>query len=88
MLVLTRRLGETIVIDGSIRITIVDIGKNGQIRIGVDAPSRHRVHRAEVFAEIQAEMRAAAAVATPLADALSRLDSGAPALPMPGQPEP
>jgi carbon storage regulator len=47
MLVLTRRFGETIVIDGEIRVTVVEI-KGGKVRLGVTAPASVRVDRAEV----------------------------------------
>lgn len=48
MLVLTRRIGETIVIDGDIRVTVVMV-KGNSIRLGVDAPSSVTVDRLEVF---------------------------------------
>ena len=48
MLVLTRRPGEEIIIDGNIRITILAI-KGERIRIGVDAPADVSVDRKEVF---------------------------------------
>jgi carbon storage regulator len=47
MLVLTRRIGETIVIDGDIRVTIVSV-KGDKVRIGVTAPEMIRVDREEV----------------------------------------
>lgn len=47
MLVLTRRIGEEIVIDGDIRITVVAI-KGDRVRIGVTAPDFVRVDRQEV----------------------------------------
>jgi carbon storage regulator len=46
MLVISRRLGEGIVIDGNIQVTVVKIGK-GRIRLGVAAPSSVRIHRQE-----------------------------------------
>lgn len=59
MLVLTRRLGETIVIGDDIIIKIVDIhGK--QIRIGIEAPSEISVYRGEIYERIMQENRAAA----------------------------
>ncbi len=48
MLVLSRRLRETIVIDDSIRVTIVDMG-GGKVRLGIDAPEEVRIDREEVF---------------------------------------
>jgi carbon storage regulator len=47
MLVLTRRAGETIVIDGGIRVTVVAVG-GGKVRLGVTAPMSVRVDRSEV----------------------------------------
>jgi carbon storage regulator len=47
MLVLTRRIGEEIVIDGSIRVTVVAI-QEGRVRLGVTAPEHVRVDRQEI----------------------------------------
>ncbi len=47
MLVLTRRLGEQIVIDGTVRVTIVAL-RGDRVRIGVTAPPRITVNRQEV----------------------------------------
>lgn len=47
MLVLTRRLGETIVIDGDISITVVAV-KGDRVRIGVTAPKDRTIDRQEV----------------------------------------
>jgi carbon storage regulator len=49
MLVLTRRLGETIVIDRDIRITVVGV-KGDHVRIGISAPKNIGVDRQEVYA--------------------------------------
>lgn len=51
MLVLTRKLNEEIIIDGSIKITITAIDRN-KVRIGVTAPPEVRVDRAEVYKRI------------------------------------
>lgn len=51
MLVLTRKLGEEIVIDGHIRITIVAV-KGDRVRVGVTAPSGVRIDRDEVHRRI------------------------------------
>lgn len=48
MLVLTRKIGESIVIDDNIRITVLDVG-HGRIRLGIEAPRDVPVHRAEVL---------------------------------------
>jgi carbon storage regulator len=47
MLVLTRRIGETIVIDGGIRVTVAEI-KGDKVRIGIEAPPSIRIDRQEV----------------------------------------
>jgi len=44
MLVLTRKLGEEIIIDGNIRVKIVEIHR-GRIRLGITAPRKRRVER-------------------------------------------
>jgi carbon storage regulator len=63
MLVLTRRLGETIVIGDDIVIKIVDIhGK--QIRVGIEAPTEVSVYRGEIYDRIMLENKAAAQAAT------------------------
>ncbi|WP_298229199.1 carbon storage regulator CsrA [Gryllotalpicola sp.] len=59
MLVLTRKLGESIVIGDSITITVVDI-KGDAIRLGIDAPREVRVQRSELLEAIAAETAAAA----------------------------
>lgn len=47
MLILTRRVDETIVIDDDIRVTVLDV-KGNQVRIGIEAPAHIAVHREEV----------------------------------------
>ncbi len=60
MLVLTRKIGESIKIDDDVKITIVDIkGKN--IRIGIEAPKQTKIYREEVFLKIKNENLSAAA---------------------------
>lgn len=54
-LVLTRRVDETIVIDGKIRVTFLGF-KGGQARIGIDAPPEVVVDREEVAQRKNAEM--------------------------------
>lgn len=49
MLVLSRRFGEAIVIGNDIRITIIS-GRDGQIRLGIDAPAELAVDRSEIRA--------------------------------------
>lgn len=47
MLVLTRKVGEEIVIDGNIRVTVLDV-KGGKVRLGIKAPLHIAVDREEV----------------------------------------
>ena len=54
MLVLTRRIGETLIIRDNIRVTVLDVSGN-QIRLGVTAPREVPVHREEVARRIGAE---------------------------------
>jgi carbon storage regulator len=52
MLVLTRKLGESIAIDDNIKITVVQI-KGKQVRLGIQAPKETKIHREEVYLAIQ-----------------------------------
>ena len=54
MLLLKRIIGETIIIDGGIKITVMDI-QNGQVRLGIDAPEEVKVYREEIVKRMQAE---------------------------------
>lgn len=51
MLVLSRRVNESLLIDKEIKITVLDI-KGGQVRLGITAPETIKVHREEVFDRI------------------------------------
>ncbi len=62
MLILTRRLGESIQIGDDIRITFLDI-KGKQIRVGIEAPKDVMVHREEVYRMIQEQNLQAASLA-------------------------
>lgn len=61
MLVLTRKINEKIIIGDNVEIILVDIGKD-QVKIGINAPRSIKVHRWEVYEEIQKENREAAKV--------------------------
>lgn len=54
MLVLTRKINEKIVIGDDIEIVLVDVTKD-QVKIGINAPRNVKVHRWEVYEEIQKE---------------------------------
>ncbi|PLX84467.1 MAG: carbon storage regulator [Desulfuromonas sp.] len=58
MLVLTRKVGEGIVIGDDIKVTVVEI-KGGGIRIGIDAPRDRKVYRQEIFDKICQENKEA-----------------------------
>ena len=55
MLILTRRVGESIIIGDDIVITILGV-KGHQVRIGIDAPKNVSVHREEIKRKIDAQM--------------------------------
>lgn len=68
MLVLTRKVGEAIVIGNDVVVTVLEV-RGGQIRIGIDAPRSLAVHRAEIYRQVTAENQAAVAGAVDGAEA-------------------
>ena len=71
MLVLTREVGQTIVIGNNVRVTILQM-KGEQARIGIDAPREVPVHRLEVFEELRRANEAAASASQADLDLLRR----------------
>jgi len=56
MLILTRRVDESIMIEDNIEVKILGI-KGGQVRIGFEAPAEIPIHRAEIYERIQEEKK-------------------------------
>lgn len=54
MLILTRRIGESVVIGDDIKLTVLGV-KGSQVRLGIDAPKSVSVHREEIYERIQQE---------------------------------
>jgi len=57
MLILSRKVSESIIIDGVIKVKVLGI-QGGQVKIGIDAPKEVEVHREEVLERINAEKKA------------------------------
>lgn len=55
MLILTRRIGESLKIGDDITVTVLGINRN-QVKIGVDAPADVAVHREEIYQKVQREL--------------------------------
>jgi carbon storage regulator len=66
MLVLTRKLGESIAIDDHIKIVVVQI-KGKQVRLGIQAPKETKIHREEVYSAIQDQNKEAVKVSAGIA---------------------
>lgn len=54
MLILTRRVGETLMVGDDVTVTVLGV-KGNQVRIGVNAPKDVSVHREEIYQRIQKE---------------------------------
>lgn len=72
MLILTRKIGETVAIGDEVKVQVVDV-KGRQVRLGITAPSSLAVHREEVFQRIQEQNRQSVDPAPSDLDALAGL---------------
>ena len=63
MLILARRVGETLMIGDDVTITILSV-RGGQIRVGVNAPKNTAVHREEVYEKMRKDAAAGASQAS------------------------
>lgn len=54
MLILTRRISESVIIGDEVKVTVLGV-KGNQVRLGIDAPKTVSVHREEIYQKIQQE---------------------------------
>ena len=64
MLILTRRVGETVMTGDDVTITVLGV-KGNQVRVGINAPRHVAVHREEIYERIKREQQSAEVSETP-----------------------
>ena len=81
MLILTRRVGETLKVGNDVDVTVLGV-KGNQIRIGIKAPKNVAVHREEIFERIQREAELAARPNQPKAAHAAKVGEAAAEVPI------
>jgi carbon storage regulator len=69
MLILTRRVGETVMIGNEVTVTVLGV-KGNQVRVGVNAPKDVAVHREEIYDRIKREQDQDSGMRTPTAKSI------------------
>lgn len=72
MLVLTRKIGESIAIDDHIKIRVVQI-KGKQVRLGIEAPKDTKIHREEVYLSIQEQNKQSISTTSDKAQSVAKM---------------
>jgi carbon storage regulator len=75
MLILTRRVGETVMIGNDVTVTVLGV-KGNQVRIGVNAPRDIAVHREEIYERIKREEQGGGPSTRPTATGLNGNGNG------------
>jgi len=68
MLILARKVGESIVIGENITLTVLGFNRNHQVKLGIDAPKEVSVHREEIFLKIKGQEGSQGNVLVPVSE--------------------